>query len=659
MKNLDAQSCAADWLCSLKPTTLERVLRCWSGSRLRDLLDDWRVWARAAQIAPDGDWRTWVFMGGRGAGKTRAGAEWVSELARWRKAGRIALIGPTFHDVRDAALTRRIHDGAYIEGRIEAGENYDWYYASDVDRAAQTRTPIDDGAHDEPWVFRAKDLRNFWALAHHNRPGGVRSPTPTAWTPEMKPVWVVELGCPAVDKGPNAPNLFSDAKSDESALPPFSSAARDDLIQRRALEAYLRYWGDPANNPISGATGERMIADTFLWAWDARPYPAFPARADVWADGASWRLGHWLNGRAGLSSLAEVVHDLCARAGVSEVDVSALVGAVSGYVVDAPLDARGALEPLMAAYDFAAAERGGDIVFFHRGDATPTDIALGELTADIVATPFARRGDTADAPVEARVRFIDAERDYLIGAVSARRLDRAAGGVISLDAPLVFDAAGAEDIAWTVLADRRAAREALQIGLSPLRLALEPGDHIVLETSADTFEVTRIEDAEHLRLDLRRVQASGSARVADGEPNAPAPPVVSPTPAFAVLDLPPLPGAEDDERPLAAVFASPWRGAHHLHAGASLTRRASVVQPAVMGELVWALWPGPVDRWDDGNCVRIKLYGGVLASATHEAVLGGANIFAIEADGEWEVVQTRTCELVAPNEYELSGFLRG
>lgn len=43
-------------------------------------------------------------MGGRGAGKTRAGAEWVSELARWGKARRIALIGPTFHDVREVMI---------------------------------------------------------------------------------------------------------------------------------------------------------------------------------------------------------------------------------------------------------------------------------------------------------------------------------------------------------------------------------------------------------------------------------------------------------------------------------------------------------------------------------------------------------------------------
>lgn len=88
----------------LSPFELAQFLQFWSGSPLRRLLNDWRAWAREPQTAPAGGWRTWVFMGGRGAGKTRAGAEWVSELARWGKAGRIALIGPTFHDVREVMV---------------------------------------------------------------------------------------------------------------------------------------------------------------------------------------------------------------------------------------------------------------------------------------------------------------------------------------------------------------------------------------------------------------------------------------------------------------------------------------------------------------------------------------------------------------------------
>ncbi|WP_332659911.1 terminase large subunit domain-containing protein [Brevundimonas sp.] len=61
----------------------------------------WRRRSHKAQRKPAGDWRTWVFLGGRGAGKTRAGAEWVWETAqRLGKGGRIALVGPTIRDAR-------------------------------------------------------------------------------------------------------------------------------------------------------------------------------------------------------------------------------------------------------------------------------------------------------------------------------------------------------------------------------------------------------------------------------------------------------------------------------------------------------------------------------------------------------------------------------
>lgn len=55
---------------------------------------DWRKWALPKQLPPEGDWTTWLLMGGRGSGKTRAGAEWVRELAR-AKVTPIALVGET------------------------------------------------------------------------------------------------------------------------------------------------------------------------------------------------------------------------------------------------------------------------------------------------------------------------------------------------------------------------------------------------------------------------------------------------------------------------------------------------------------------------------------------------------------------------------------
>ena len=58
--------------------------------------------------------------------------------------------------------------------------------------------------------------------------------------PRSKPVWLTELGCPAVDRGANRPSVFPDPKSSESGLPPFSNGDRDDLMQRRLLEALDR-----------------------------------------------------------------------------------------------------------------------------------------------------------------------------------------------------------------------------------------------------------------------------------------------------------------------------------------------------------------------------------------------------------------------------------
>ncbi|MEZ5961998.1 MAG: glycoside hydrolase/phage tail family protein [Hyphomonadaceae bacterium] len=574
------------------------------------------------------------------------GVDWYPPLTDWRAGSAHA----------DAELATDIHDLAYLRGRIEAGEDYEWYYANDADRAAQNRTAIADSAHGEDWVFRAKDVRNFWQNEHYDRSGGVRAAVPTAWVPQSKAVWFVEFGCAAIDKASNQPNVFTDPKSSESAVPRFSTGARDDLIQRRVLDAYLSYWESEAN-PVSSLTGRPMIEGMMLWAWDARPYPAFPARTDVWSDGGAWARGHWLNGRAGLSDLGEVVLALCARAGLSDVDTTAVRGAVSGYVVDAPASARDALEPLMAAFDFTVCERDGLLTFFHASAAVHV-LSAADFTAASSAQTYAQR-DVGDAPIEARVRFIDAARDYHLAGVSARRLDRAEGGVATVEAPLVLDADTAEAMAQRLLTDRRAATELLQVAVSPTGLAFEPGDRVSFPEGGEVFEIVRIEDAEARQLELRRARSQSVAIVGGVDPSSPTPPQPAPTPVFAILDLPPLPNDEAEDRPLAAVFASPWVGAHDVYAGVTRARRATIPAPAIMGELQWALWPGPVDRWDDGNVVRIALYGGALSSVTRDEVLNGANAFAIEADGEWEILQAAHCELVATGVYELHTFLRG
>lgn len=67
------------------------------------LFYDWAFWARPEQLPPPGNWRWWLLRSGRGAGKTRTGAEWVIARARQGK-GPIALVGKTPADVRDVMV---------------------------------------------------------------------------------------------------------------------------------------------------------------------------------------------------------------------------------------------------------------------------------------------------------------------------------------------------------------------------------------------------------------------------------------------------------------------------------------------------------------------------------------------------------------------------
>ncbi len=70
----------------------------------REFLSRWHEWAHAGQRPVGDDWRIWLIMAGRGFGKTRAGSEWVSELARGDGTRRFALIGATIDDVRNVMI---------------------------------------------------------------------------------------------------------------------------------------------------------------------------------------------------------------------------------------------------------------------------------------------------------------------------------------------------------------------------------------------------------------------------------------------------------------------------------------------------------------------------------------------------------------------------
>lgn len=64
----------------------------------------WQGWARDEQLPPEEAWRTWLICAGRGFGKTRAGAEWVRDVARHDGSARIALVGASLTEVRNVMV---------------------------------------------------------------------------------------------------------------------------------------------------------------------------------------------------------------------------------------------------------------------------------------------------------------------------------------------------------------------------------------------------------------------------------------------------------------------------------------------------------------------------------------------------------------------------
>ncbi|KAJ56572.1 ATP-binding protein [Actibacterium mucosum KCTC 23349] len=100
----------ADWLASKTPSAQTAFLDSLSENALLALPYLFEFWALPHQIPPAGDWRTWVIMGGRGAGKTRAGSEWVrSEVEGSRplevgRSRRVALVGETIEQAREVMV---------------------------------------------------------------------------------------------------------------------------------------------------------------------------------------------------------------------------------------------------------------------------------------------------------------------------------------------------------------------------------------------------------------------------------------------------------------------------------------------------------------------------------------------------------------------------
>lgn len=564
-----------------------------------------------------------------------------------------------------------IYNLDYLKANIAGGEGYEWYYHSPEAAAAQIRTPITDGAYDEPWVYRNKDLKGWWSNAHHERTGGVRQAVSTAWEARSKPIWFTELGCAAVDKGPNQPNKFLDPKSSESSLPKYSDGTRDELVQMQYLRAMFEFWGAGENNPVSATYFGPMVdmSRAHVWAWDARPYPFFPNNQDLWSDGKNYARGHWISGRTAARTLASVVAEICLASGVTDFDVSALYGYVRGYSVNDPGTARSALQPLMLAYGFEAIERDGVLEFRNRDGRATVELGDGALalSPDLPGDSEAVRAPEAEIAGRVRLSYVDADGDYEVRAAEALFPDESDTTTSQSELPLALVKSEARAITERWLSEARIARDTLRFALPLSKLSLGAGDVVKLNQGgvSGLFRLDRVEQSGLQLIEAVRVEPDVyiPSDAAD-EPVRPRPFAVAVPPFPLFLDLPLMSGDEVPHAPHLAVVSRPWPGRVAVYAsetGSGYVQNTIVAAPSTIGLTETPLMAAKAGLWDRGASVRVKLSGGSLASSTTQAVLNGANLAAI-GDGSsdnWELFQFVTATLVAPDTYEISMRLRG
>jgi len=725
-----------------------------------------------------------------------------------------------------------IHSLDYLKANIEGGEGYDWFYPTQEAREAQRRVPITDGQYGEDWVFRYKDIRQWWSNVHVDRVSGPRgwvvpngdrpdlwsaagaatlvpvtgsfldgqfenaveitdvsgnylsraqsaifeavdaipyvfklrylpgsantlrvtlvhrnsgiaswiyltgapgdvqvalssghvvqnlvnrvlpedvheiefevlfkSPDPAArlgfgpgdnipgktvtfigaevvardlattpWVPQSKPIWFTEIGCASIDKGTNQPNKFLDPKSSESAIPCYSNGRRDDLIQAQYLRAIMDYWSDTANNPVSDIYGAPMLdmGRAHVWAWDARPWPAFPNDRERWSDGENWTRGHWINGRIEAAPLDQVVAELCEQAGVTAYDVSALYGLVRGHVSGETESARARLQALMLAYGFQAVERDGLLVFLPLAQEAQAVIEADTTALDEDSSGRITEIRASEAETTGRMRlgYTVAEASYEERLAEAVFPGDGDDAVSSSEVPLALTAAEGQAMAERWLAEARVARDSVKFSLPPSQRSLGAGAMVALEDGS-TWRIDRVEDRGARAVEAVRVEPSTHEPSEAVEEFAPTAEFVPPVPVSPVLmDLPLLSGSEVEHAPHLAVTATPWPGSVAVYGSSSMdgfTLNRLVERGAIAGTLETPLFAAQPGLWDRSGLMRVRITGGHLSAADMEAVLNGANAAAIGTgdDGAWEVIQFSEATLVGEGLWDIGLRLRG
>jgi len=493
-----------------------------------------------------------------------------------------------------------------------------------------------------------KNLRRWWSSDHIN-PDGSKTP----WEPRMKKVRFTEFGYPSIDKATNQPNVFFDPKCIDGNIPKNSTGHSDFAIQKTSIINTLANW-----------QGDAMIDGMYLWAWDARPYPAWP-HYNVWTDNYLWEKGHWINHKYITNSLASIISIICQNADIApeKLEFINLDVAVTGVVFDKNISALDAINLLRCSYFFDFYQREDKLVFHKRGRNVFCNLDSGSIIP--VNNQHFVLNQLTDAQIltQMQLSFFNNNKKYNFDKVYVNCNLTTNHRIHFVHLPISLLEPEANHLALSILNNARVENKTVSFCLPITYLELTPCDLISIDVAGCrylmrivdiTWEKTTIK-VTAIPEDIKVYQINYERKVANAIYSADL------IPPYAFVELPYLPRKHDDgiyldvaygsHKPVGLYCCSPDNDLNEFEKLGMLDN-ATTLGKVVRFRNASHASPYTIDRVS-----KFIIYTkNKLATVEDETELFGYKTLALIGK---EVVTFGKCIQLSEDMYEISHFVRG
>ncbi len=394
--------------------------------------------------------------------------------------------------------------------------------------------------------------------------------------------------------------------------------------------------------------------------------------------------------------VADIVEDLCDRAGLTAVDVSDVQSCLEGYTCNTRpgMTARDSIEPLRSygLFDVSESVDGSAnpiLKFIERGHASVDTLIADELRAhasggEAPSAVEVTRVQEKDLPRRVIVQYLDIERDHEPGEQSASRLATEATSELVVQLPISMTAETAAQLADIYLSEFWVGRNTYRFTVDNSKIEREVSDCVEIPVDGElervritglTYVIGGILQAEGIRDDQTVYTSTAAAIPSEGSGNGGGAGgnVVCPS-EVVLLDLPSLrEGIDTDCGFYAAIYGTcaSWTCAALYRSnddGASYGRVARTERQAIVGTITdisgfdtgESVLDTSVPNYDTSNEITISMdtIGGDLSSVSDALIVAGYNAAAVGDDGRWCIIQFKTVTPVTDG-FVLSDLLWG